>query len=443
MDDATLQGLRAALAVSPDNGPLLGALLQGAEAAGRGADVADLLEARAPESIPVEARPAAARIALAAGQPAQALTLLTGLGAAQGVLRARVLAALNRHEEARAAYREGVDANPTLEDPALAEQLERSTRPGSLRLLPGGRQPDGEEPPAEALFEPPQARVSFADVGGLESLKKRVQRRIITPLKKPSLFQRFRKRTGGGVLLYGPPGCGKTLMARATAGEVEASFLSVQVADIVSKWQGESEQNLAAIFRKARASTPAVLFFDEVEALGGKREQGRYASQATLVSQFLGEMDGFSQNNDGVLILAATNMPWAIDSAFRRPGRFDRVLFVPPPDRAARATILGIHLRDRPAAPDIDPEALARRTSGFSGADLENLVETAVDLAIEASLESGEEVPLSQALLVEALDEVRPTTLEWLTTARNYARYANEGGQYDEVLDFLKQHGRR
>jgi len=443
MDEATLQGLRAALAVSPDNGPLLTAVLQGALAGGHEQSVADLVEDKAPGELPVEARPAAARISLAARRPEAALEFLSGLGDAHGVLRARILADLNRPRDALAAYRSGVEANPTLEDPSLAERLERAGRPGPLRLLRGGGGAEASEPAAEQLFNPPADSVSFDDVGGLDDLKKRIRRRIITPLLKPSLFQRFRKRTGGGVLLYGPPGCGKTLMARATAGEIDATFLSVQIADVVSKWQGESEQNLAAIFQKARAAAPAVLFFDEVEALGGKREHSRFASHASLVSQFLGEMDGFGKNNDGVLVLGATNVPWAIDSAFRRPGRFDRVLFVPPPDRDARAAILNIHLRDRPVAADIDVGTLAKRTAGFSGADLENLVETGVDLAIEASLQSGDEVPLRQALLLEALQEVRPTTVEWLTTARNYARYANEGGQYDEVLTFLKKHGRR
>jgi SpoVK/Ycf46/Vps4 family AAA+-type ATPase len=144
-----------------------------------------------------------------------------------------------------------------------------------------------------------------------------------------------------------------------------------------------------------------------------------------------------------VLILAASNVPWAIDSAFRRPGRFDRVLFVPPPDRAARASILKILLAGRPITDDIDHDALASRTTGFSGADLENLVETAADRAIGESLAKGGEIPIGQPQLVAALAEIKPTTSEWLTTARNYARYANEGGQYDEVLAFLAKHSKK
>jgi SpoVK/Ycf46/Vps4 family AAA+-type ATPase len=185
------------------------------------------------------------------------------------------------------------------------------------------------------------------------------------------------------------------------------------------------------------------MFFDELEALAGKRQHSREATSAKLVSQFLAEMDGFAQNNGGVLILGATNVPWAVDAAFRRPGRFDRVLFVPPPDREARQAIVESLLRDRPTTDDIDTAFLADRTSGFSGADLEHLVETAIDEAIEESLERATESPISKDHLTKALRAVRPTTLEWLTTARNYARYANESGQYDEVLEFLEQNGKR
>ena len=183
-----------------------------------------------------------------------------------------------------------------------------------------------------------------------------------------------------------------------------------------------------------------MLFFDEVEALGGKRQYAREGTTSKLVSQFLSEMDGFAQDMAGVLVLAATNVPWAVDPAFRRPGRFDRVQFIPPPDREARKAILDLLLAERPLAPGLEVTPLAQATSGFSGADLRELVETAVDFAIEASLNAGAEVPISAQHLKAALDEVKPTTLEWLTTARNYARYANDAGQYDEVLEFLRKH---
>jgi SpoVK/Ycf46/Vps4 family AAA+-type ATPase len=205
---------------------------------------------------------------------------------------------------------------------------------------------------------------------------------------------------------------------------------------------GESERKLRALFERACQSAPAVLFFDELEALAGKRQYAREGTASKLVSQFLSEMDGFAQDNRGVLVLGATNVPWAIDAAFRRPGRFDRMVFVAPPDQEARQAILRILLRDRPCAGDLDLAAVARRTTAFSGADLGNVVETAADAAIARSLEQERESPIANEDLKHALGEVKPTALEWLTTARNYARYANESGQYDEVLDFLRKHGK-
>src|ERR1044071_6071684 len=239
------------------------------------------------------------------------------------------------------------------------------------------------------LPPPPQPPVTFAEVGGIDDIKAQIDKRIILPFQKPALFAKFKKRAGGGILLYGPPGCGKTLLARATAGQCNARFLNVAIEDVLDMWIGESERKLHALFEQARSATPAVMFFDELEALAGKREYTREATASKLVSQFLSEMDGFVKNNEGVLVLAATNVPWAVDPAFRRPGRFDRVLFVPPPDRSARETILAIHMKDRPAADDVDLRAIADKTSGWSGADLGNIVETAADEAIAHSLETG------------------------------------------------------
>lgn len=380
------------------------------------------------------------------GLPEMALDWLPDVDGESQILRAQSLLALGQRSAAAEAYRAGVAMNPTLEDAILQSELD-----GQVVRLEAHRngtkvtsiaKDDTVESDVLRLVQPEQARVVFADVGGLEEIKKQIRRRILTPFQKPSLFQRFAKKAGGGVLMYGPPGCGKTLLARATAGECGASFYNVAVSDVLDMYIGESERKLRALFDQARRTKPAVLFFDEVEALGGKRQYSREATSAKLVSQFLSELDGFAQDNEGVLVLAATNVPWAVDPAFRRPGRFDRVLFVPPPDLDARKDILSGLLRERPTDGAIDIEFLARNTSGFSGADLADIIETAVDEAIETSLEQGREVPLNNATLKAALKQARPTTLEWLSTARNYARYANEGGQYDDVLDFLKLFGK-
>lgn len=283
----------------------------------------------------------------------------------------------------------------------------------------------------------------FADVVGLDSIKKQIHKKIILPFQKPSLFQRFKKKIGGGVLLYGPPGCGKTLLARATAGECGAAFFNVEISDILDMYIGESEQKLHAIFERARQETPSVLFFDEFEALAGKRENLRNSTSSQLVSQFLTELDGFSQNNSGVLVLASTNVPWSIDSAFLRPGRFDRMFFVPPPDQPARQAILSHYMQDRPSEPGIDYAKLAASARAFSGADLFNWVEMAADEAIDESIEQERDVLISQAHFRTAFNDAQSTTIEWLTTARNYARYANDGGRYNEVIKFLQKHGKK
>ena len=166
------------------------------------------------------------------------------------------------------------------------------------------------------------------------------------------------------------------------------------------------------------------------------------ATSSKLVSQFLSELDGFAQDNQGVLILGATNVPWALDPAFRRPGRFDRVVFIAPPDLDARIDIIKGLLKDRPGGESIDVASIAAKTSGFSGADLMNLIESAIDEAIDDSISKGEEVPLDRSHITEAVKTSKATTLEWLTMARNYAKYANDAGQYDEVVDFLKKYGK-
>ena len=294
-----------------------------------------------------------------------------------------------------------------------------------------------------AFAEPPQQeRITFADVGGLEEVKQQIRRRIIAPLQKPGLFTAFKRRAGGGLLFYGPPGCGKTMLARAAAGEAHVSFLSVRIPDILDRWLGESEKHIAAAFTEAKARKPAILFFDEIEALAARRRDSDHNHTSSMVSTFLSEFDGLAAASDALLVVAATNVPWMIDTAFRRPGRFDRVLFVPPPDREARLYILRRLVADQPTAPGLDMERYAAGTTGFSGADLLNLVETAIDLAIDDSLTGDAPTPLSRKHFDAALAEVKPTTAEWLATARNYAKYANEGGQYDEVLAFLGKHAR-
>ena len=284
-------------------------------------------------------------------------------------------------------------------------------------------------------------KVSFDDIGGLENVKSQIRRKIIKPFNDPGLFKKFKRRSGGGVLMYGPPGCGKTMIAQALANECNANFIEARAADILDKWRGVAEKRIVDLFQKARTKKPAVLFFDEVEALAMRRNTDSSSGTNTIVSALLNEMNGFSDQNEGILFLGATNVPWSLDSAFRRPGRFDRTIFVPPPDRVARGFILNLLLKDRPVSDDLDKKFIIEKTSGFSGADLEALVEAAVDYAIDDSEGQDDLTPLSNMHFQEALLEVQSSTGEWLGLAKSYSEYATRDGLYDDLRAFLKKYG--
>jgi len=449
MDAATLSSLLAALQASPDNTGLRRVVVEALLDDNDVEQAFDLVRDIAPDSLVEDAERALfAKAARLAGDPERAVRLCEGVqdGAAL-VERARCLLAHGDVVGARNAYNTAIAHNATLEDAVLQQKLKSnvhvakpSTAGPRLTVL----RHDNTDATETTRMVVPEVEddITFAKVGGLDDVKDEIRRRIILPFQKPELYKRFKKRVGGGILMYGPPGCGKTMLARATAGECDAKFMHIAISDVLDMYIGESERKLHALFEKARADAPCVLFFDELEALAGKRANSRDANASKTVSQFLSEMDGFAQNNHGVLILGATNVPWNIDPAFRRPGRFDRVLFVPPPDRTARHAILDGLLAERPCEDGLDCAEFAQATSGFSGADLAHLVETAADYAIEASLAAEQEVPIHIDHIRRALQPVKPTTQEWLTQARNYARYANTGGQYDDVLDFIEKAGK-
>jgi transitional endoplasmic reticulum ATPase len=276
----------------------------------------------------------------------------------------------------------------------------------------------------------------FSDVGGMQKLKNEIALKIIQPLKNPELYKAFGKKIGGGILMYGPPGCGKTFIAKATAGEIDARFITIGLHDILDMWMGNSEKNLHEVFKVARKNTPCVLFIDEVDALGASRSDMRQSSMRQIINQFLAELDGVKDNNDGVLVLAATNAPWSVDSAFRRPGRFDRVIFVSPPDETSRKEILESLLKEKPVE-KIDAGDIAKLTNGYSGADLKALIDIATESKLEESFAKGSLQPITQKDIVKAVKQHKATTSEWFSTARNYALYANETGLYDEILQYM------
>ena len=288
------------------------------------------------------------------------------------------------------------------------------------------------------LFEPmpEKYKIAFAQVGGLEGLKKEANMKIVQPFKNPELFKKFKKSAGGGILLYGAPGCGKSYFARAIAGECSAAFYNIGIDQILDMYVGQSEKNIKALFDTARADRPAVIFIDEIDALGRKRELLKNTSLTTTINAFLAQMDGVESDNENILIIGATNAPWDVDSAFRRTGRFDRTFFVPPPDEAAREEIFGIYMNGLPAE-KMEYATLARASHNFSGADIKGVVDRVSERVIEEILQSGEERNITQNDLLEELENAKASTLEWFSMAKNVVEYANDHGVYDELAEYL------
>ncbi|GHB92350.1 AAA family ATPase [Cerasicoccus arenae] len=352
------------------------------------------------------------------------------------LLFARVLSQTTELMQAAKVYRDLLDDHPDFRDEALDEELAPFLMDDPDDEDEPMRLPAGEIPGAGYL-ETEAPDMTFKDVGGMDDVKEQIRMKVIHPMANAELFKAYGKSVGGGILLYGPPGCGKTLLARATAGEVKASFMAVGLHDVLDMWIGQSEKNLHEVFSQARMHAPSVLFFDEVDALGASRSDLKQSAGRNTINQFLSELDGIDSDNNGLLILAATNAPWHLDSAFRRPGRFDRIIFVPPPDLPARAAILEVMVRNKPAD-RIDFEAVAKKTDGFSGADLKGLIDDAIEAKLEEAMKKGDLVPLTTKDLLKAAKRIKPSTREWFSTAKNYALYANQSGLYDDILEHLK-----
>ena len=447
-----LDPLRQAVAVSPANVPLLLLLAQAC------LDEWSLDEARgvfervlAIEPVRPEPKVGIAHVLLLTGRTSEAFVRVESAiaqhpeHAPAHLLLARLHAGEGARAAAETSYARALELDPTLRDPALEKGLgapmaPESSQPEPEKVTASG---PGWVPESEATENPPggateieRPKLAFAEVGGMDAVKEEIRMKIIHPLKNPQLFQAYGKKIGGGVLLYGPPGCGKTLLSRATAGEIKANFLSIGIHQILDLYLGNSEKNLHAIFELARSHAPAVLFFDEVDALAADRNDLKRSAGRTLINQFLAEMDGNVGNNDGLLILGATNAPWHLDPAFRRPGRFDRILFVPPPDEPARRSILEVMARNKPVH-NLDIAGIARRTKDFSGADLKAVFDIAIERSLARAMQEGRVIPLGTDDLLKAAKDVKPSSRAWFESAKNYAIYSNQSGFYDDVLTFM------
>lgn len=353
------------------------------------------------------------------------------------LLHARLLYREGEVEEAVREYHRAIELDPSQADAELAMRLGINAEEEESEVVEGKVRSSWGDEPAAPNIDVERPKITFTDIGGMDKVKEEIGLKIIHPLTHPEIYKAYGKTIGGGILMYGPPGCGKTHLARATAGEIKAGFISIGIHDVLDMWIGSSERNLHGLFDQARRSRPSVLFFDEVDALGASRADMRQSAGRQLINQFLSEMDGVKASNDGVLILAATNAPWHLDSAFRRPGRFDRIIFVPPPDTKARAEILRLMVKGKPVD-DVDFEQVAKKTEGFSGADLKAVVDVAIENKLREAMKSGVPKPLTTKDLNASAATVKPSTKEWFATARNYALYSNQGGIYDDILEYMK-----
>ncbi|HEV2293159.1 MAG TPA: AAA family ATPase [Tepidisphaeraceae bacterium] len=444
-----IEGLRQAVRVSPENVPLRQHLADTLLGMGKPGDAEKEFRA----ALQLKSDDAKLKFGLARafeqqGKASAAIVVLEEIAKRADcppkarLLYARLLLAAGHDDDASRQYRKAVESDPSVADLHLADQLGLDSTPRKAsddqdEVVDGKIRAAWEEPGGVSGVEIERPKTKFADVGGLDEVKEQVRMKIIHPLKHPELYKAYGKPIGGGILMYGPPGCGKTFLARATAGEISAAFLSIGINDVLDMWIGNSEKNLHELFERARRGRPCVLFFDEVDALAASRADMRASAGRHLINQFLAELDGVQSSNDGVLILAATNAPWHVDPAFRRPGRFDRILFVPPPDAAARAAILRAMCAGKPVD-NIDYAHVAKKTEAFSGADLKAVLDRAIEAKLSDAMKAGIPKPLTTKDLLSAAAGVRPSTREWFATARNYALYANQGGAYDDVLQYLK-----
>jgi len=287
----------------------------------------------------------------------------------------------------------------------LTQVLDRKTAVGSI--------PQAESSGTVSewmVFEKPNLKLG--DVAGLDAVKEQIRIRMIYPFTHPDLARRFGIKKGGGILLYGPPGTGKTMLAKAVAGEIDAAFFTVKPSEIMSKWVGEAEQNVARLFSEARKHGRSIIFIDEVESIVPKRSDSFSTVMQRVVPQILSEMEGFSSGKDSskaLLFMGATNEPWALDEAVLRPGRFDEKVYVPLPDIAARLAILRYHLKDKPLSQDISLEETARMLEGYSGADIRRICEKSCDIPFVESVKTGEERNVEKRDILSVMQLVKPS----------------------------------
>ena len=292
----------------------------------------------------------------------------------------------------------------------------------------------------ENMFLLEKPNLNFSDVGGLIDVKEEIKKAIVYPFEKPELYKMYGKKAGEGILLYGPPGCGKTFIARAAAGECNTSFLNIKISTILSKWLGDSEKNVQLAFDTAGKNAPSILFFDEIDALGGVRSGTTSVYAKRVVNTLLTAIDGLEGPQEKVLTLAATNEPWAVDPALRRPGRFSKLLLIPPPDYEARIEIFKLNMKERPHEESIDFSKLAKSTDGYSSADISQICIEAADIPLEKALKGATPQKISMQDFESVLQKRTSSLISWFKVAEKNIKKYGEEQEFDDLVKYIKKY---
>jgi len=345
---------------------------------------------------------------------------------------------LNQLDKAIADYDKAIELNPQFTEAVNHRDIAKGKLAGG-----GGTQAIGAGDPnqqnqginaAKLLTKP---TMKFDSVAGMHKMKEEINEAIVYPLLKPDLAKKYGKLAGGGIMLYGPPGCGKTFIMKAAAGECQSNFINAKISDIVDMYVGNTEKNLHNIFETGRKNAPCIIFFDEVEAMAGRREDmgQSNAHMKMAVNQLLFEMDGVESNNSNVLVVGATNAPWDVDPALRRSGRFGKAVIIPEPDFKSRAEIIKLHVRKVPAARGICYTRLALATVGYASADLKSVVEEAAAIPWRTAFKTGHQRPVNTEDFIAAIKKKKSSLPPWYAQAKKQI-----GSQEEKTVVDGKEH---
>ena len=291
------------------------------------------------------------------------------------------------------------------------------------------------------LVEKPKVR--FEDIAGLQEVKERIKEAIVYPFEQPEEYRYYGVKPGDGILLYGPPGCGKTMLAAAAAAECDAVFINLKVSDIKDKYVGESEKNIKQVFELARSYERAILFFDEIDALAGERSGYREGHERSLVNELLTQMDALESKGSprNYLVLAATNQPWSVDLALRRSGRFDSTVFIPQPDSQARRRIFEINLRDKPVEKSVTPTTLAQMTNGYASAEIVDICQRAAKIPLRERLrEKKRRREISMDDFKQAVSEKKTVLPSWYSRAQKEIEGSGEADMFQDLIQAARDY---